>query len=141
MYESQNPHVTIEPEYAPFDDYWKKLAPQAVAGGLPDIIQMDISYLNQYAGRNQLADLKPFTESGELDVADVSENALSGGEVSGKLVAMNLGVNALQTTFDVETMKKNGIDIPSKEWTWDDMDKMGPKPKKRPANRRLCLPA
>lgn len=131
MYESQNPHVTIEPEYAPFDDYWKKLAPQAVAGGLPDIIQMDISYLNQYAGRNQLADLKPFTESGELDVADVSENALSGGEVNGKLVAMNLGVNALQTTFDVETMKKNGIDIPSKEWTWDDMDKMGAQAKEK----------
>lgn len=125
MYEEKNPNVTIEPEYAPFDDYWKKLAPQAVAGGLPDIIQMDISYLSQYAGRNQLADLKPFTESGVLDVKDVSKNALSGGEVGGKLVAMNLGVNALQTTLDVETMKKNGIDIPSKEWTWDDMDKMG----------------
>ena len=131
MYTEKNPHVTIEPEYAPFDDYWKKLAPQAVAGGLPDIIQMDISYLNQYAGRNQLADLKPFTENGVLNVADVSENALSGGEVEGKLVAMNLGVNALQTTFDVDTMKKNGIDIPSKEWTWDDMDKMGAQAKEK----------
>ncbi|WP_258168693.1 ABC transporter substrate-binding protein [Paenibacillus sp. AR247] len=125
MYEKQHPNVTIEPEYAPFDDYWKKLAPQAVAGGLPDIIQMDISYLSQYASRNQLADLKPFTDSGTLNVADVSENALKGGEVDGKLVAMNLGVNALQTTFDVETMKKNGIDIPSKDWTWDDMGKLG----------------
>ncbi|MET3851242.1 ABC transporter substrate-binding protein [Paenibacillus sp. OAE614] len=125
MYEKQHPNVTIEPEYAPFDDYWKKLAPQAVAGGLPDIIQMDISYLSQYASRNQLADLKPFTDSGTLNVADVSENALKGGEVDGKLVAMNLGVNALQTTFDVETMKNNGIDIPSKDWTWDDMGKLG----------------
>lgn len=26
MYEEQNPNVTIEPEYASFDDYWKKLA-------------------------------------------------------------------------------------------------------------------
>ncbi|WP_152398968.1 ABC transporter substrate-binding protein [Paenibacillus cellulositrophicus] len=125
MYEKQHPNVTIEPEYAPFDDYWKKLAPQAVAGGLPDIIQMDISYLSQYASRNQLADLKPFTDSGTLNVADVSENALKGGEVDGKLVALNLGVNALQTTFDVETMKENGIDIPSKDWTWDDMGKLG----------------
>jgi multiple sugar transport system substrate-binding protein len=31
MYEAQNPHVKIEPEYANFDDYWKKLAPQAAA--------------------------------------------------------------------------------------------------------------
>ncbi|GAE08490.1 predicted rhamnose oligosaccharide ABC transport system, substrate-binding component [Paenibacillus sp. JCM 10914] len=131
MYEEQNPHVTIEPEYAPFDDYWKKLAPQAVAGGLPDIIQMDISYLNQYAGRNQLADLQPFADSGALNVADVSDNALSGGVVNGKLVAMNLGVNALQTTFDVETMKKNGIHIPPQDWTWDDMDQMGAEAKEK----------
>ncbi|MEK3734456.1 MULTISPECIES: ABC transporter substrate-binding protein [Paenibacillus] len=131
MYEKQNPHVTIEPEYAPFDDYWKKLAPQAVAGGLPDIIQMDISYLNQYAGRNQLADLKPFMDSGSLNVDDISENALSGGEVDGKLVAMNLGVNALQTTFDVETMKANGIDMPPMDWTWDDMDKLGAQAKEK----------
>lgn len=131
MYENQNPHVTIEPEYAPFDDYWKKLAPQAVAGGLPDIIQMDISYLNQYAGRDQLTDLKPFIDGGLLNVDDISENALSSGEVGGKLVAMNLGVNALQMTFDVETMREHGIDMPPTDWTWDDMDKLGAQAKEK----------
>ncbi|NMO96538.1 ABC transporter substrate-binding protein [Paenibacillus lemnae] len=131
MYQDKNPHVTIEPEYAPFDDYWKKLAPQAAANGLPDIIQMDISYLNQYASRNQIADLKPFVDSGSLNLDDVSENAVKGGEVNGKLVAMTLGTNALQTTFDVETMKQNGIDIPGKEWTWEDMDKLGAQAKEK----------
>jgi len=29
MYQQKYPHVKIEPEYASFDDYWKKLAPQA----------------------------------------------------------------------------------------------------------------
>ncbi|SDD37261.1 multiple sugar transport system substrate-binding protein [Paenibacillus sp. UNCCL117] len=124
MYEKANPNVDIEAEYATFDDYWKKLAPQAAANQLPDIIQMDISYLTQYGGRNQLVDLTPFTKNGLLNVADVSASALSGGKVGDKLVAMNLGVNALQSTMDFEMLKKAGIALPSKNWTWDDMEKM-----------------
>jgi multiple sugar transport system substrate-binding protein len=124
LYKKANPHVTIESEYASFDDYWKKLAPQAAANQLPDIIQMDISYLTQYGGRGQLADLTPFTKSGALDVKNISPNALSGGEVSGKLVAMNLGVNALSMTTDLEGIKSLGITPPTKDWTWDDYEKI-----------------
>jgi multiple sugar transport system substrate-binding protein len=129
LYKKANPNVTIEAEYAPFDDYWKKLAPQAAANQLPDIIQMDISYLTQYGGRGQLADLAPFTKSGALDVKDISPNALSGGQVNGKLVAMNLGVNALSMTADMETIKKLGLPAPTKDWTWDDYDNLAAKAK------------
>src|SRR5699024_7109700 len=45
MFEDENPHITIETEYARWDDYWRKLAPQAAANELPDIIQMDLSYI------------------------------------------------------------------------------------------------
>ncbi|MDD9267434.1 ABC transporter substrate-binding protein [Paenibacillus sp. GCM10023248] len=129
MYEKQNPNVKIEAEYAPFDDYWKKLAPQASANQLPDVIQMDISYLTQYGGKNQLADMTPYTKNGLIDVSSISPNALSGGEVGGKLVAMNLGVNALSTTVDVNTFKSLGIDLPSKDWTWEDYDAIAAKAK------------
>ncbi|WP_438446068.1 ABC transporter substrate-binding protein [Gorillibacterium sp. sgz5001074] len=129
MYKQLNPHVTIEAEYAPFDDYWKKLAPQAAANQLPDIIQMDVSYLTQYGGRDQLEDLTPYIKSGSLNVADVSENALSGGKVGGKLVAMNLGVNALSTMMDTTLLKKIGVDVPKEGWTWDDLDKIAEKTK------------
>ncbi|MDR6882651.1 ABC transporter substrate-binding protein [Bacillus sp. 3255] len=129
MYEKQNPNVKIEAEYAPFDDYWKKLAPQASANQLPDVIQMDISYLTQYGGKNQLADMTPYTKNGLIDVSSISPNALSGGEVGGKLVAMNLGVNALSTTVDVNTFKSLGIDLPSKDWTWEDYEAIAAKAK------------
>ncbi|MDF2646631.1 MULTISPECIES: ABC transporter substrate-binding protein [unclassified Paenibacillus] len=129
LYEKQNPNVKIEAEYAPFDDYWKKLAPQASANQLPDVIQMDISYLSQYGGKNQLADLTPYTKNGLLDVSSISPNALSGGEVGGKLVAMNLGVNALNTTLDVNTFKSLGITVPGKDWTWEDFDAIAAKAK------------
>jgi multiple sugar transport system substrate-binding protein len=129
MYEKAHPNVKIEAEYAAFDDYWKKLAPQAAANQLPDIIQMDISYLTQYGGRNQLADLTPFTKSKILNVDDVSPNAVSGGQVGGKLVAMNLGVNALTSMMDFEMLKKAGITPPEKNWTWNDLDEITAKAK------------
>jgi multiple sugar transport system substrate-binding protein len=131
LYKAINPNVTIEAEYAPFDDYWKKLAPQAAANSLPDIIQMDISYLTQYGSRNQLADLGPFKKSGALNTADISPNALSGGEVGGKLVAMNLGVNALAMTTDMETIKSLGLTPPTNYWTWDDYEALAAKAKEK----------
>jgi multiple sugar transport system substrate-binding protein len=129
LYQQKNPNVKIEAEYAPFDDYWKKLAPQAAANQLPDIIQMDISYLTQYSERNQLADLTPYTKNNLLNVADVSKNALSGGEVGGKLFAMNLGVNALYSMIDTEALKKLNIPVPSKNWTWAEYEQMAAKAK------------
>lgn len=128
MYQQKNPNVKIEAEYASFDDYWKKLAPQAAANQLPDIIQMDLSYLTQYGSRNQLVDLTPYTKNGLLNVADVSPNVLSGGMVDGKLMAMNLGVNGLGMIVDMEMMKQAGVNVPlDKNWTWDDMDDVGAK--------------
>lgn len=131
LYQQKNPNVKIESEYAPFDDYWKKLAPQAAANQLPDVIQMDISYLTQYGERNQLVDLNPFAKKGTLDVTSVSPNTLSGGEVGGKLVAMPAGVNALTSIMDVELLKKNGIEVPPKNWTFSDLEKLAGKLKEK----------
>ncbi|MGG1516082.1 extracellular solute-binding protein [Paenibacillus oryzisoli] len=124
LYQQKNPNVKIESEYAAFDDYWKKLAPQAAANGLPDVFQMDISYLTQYGSKGQLEDLTPFTTSGVLDVKDISENNLSGGKVDGKLVAMNAGSNALGATIDSQMLKDAGVTLKD-DWTFSDLDAVG----------------
>lgn len=118
MYEEKYPHVTIEPEYASFDDYWKKLAPQAAANRLPDIVQMDISYINQYGSNGQLEDLKPYLNS-QIQVADVNENVLSTGIINEKQYGIPLGVNVLGFQYDPELLKKAGVDAIPENWTWD----------------------
>src|SRR5690625_1838986 len=94
MFEDENPHITIEAEYAGWDDYWRKLAPQAAASELPDIIQMDLSYISQYADNNQLADLTPYLEE-EIDTSEIDDNIISSGEVDGGIFGFSAGVNAL----------------------------------------------
>ncbi|MGO4539021.1 ABC transporter substrate-binding protein [Paenibacillus sp. 2TAB19] len=128
MYKSKNPHVTIEMEYANYDDYWKKLAPQAAANELPDIIQIDTQNYSQYAGRNQLADLTPYIGN-QIDVTDISQNAIDGGKLGDKLYGMNLGVNALGFNYDPALLKKAGIESIPENWTWDDYVSMAAKAK------------
>lgn len=128
MYKQQNPHVTIEVEYANFDDYWKKLAPQAAANELPDIMQMDLLYFSQYAGKGQLEDLTPFLNN-QIDVSDISENVLNGGKVGDGLYGVNLGVNALGFHYDPAVLKTIGVDAIKQDWNWDDYKALAAKAK------------
>ncbi|AIQ35393.1 sugar ABC transporter substrate-binding protein [Paenibacillus sp. FSL R5-0345] len=128
MYEAKYPNVTIEPEYASFDDYWKKLAPQAAANRLPDIVQMDISYINQYGSNGQLEDLKPYLNS-QIQVGDVNENVLSTGVINEKQYGIPLGVNVLGFQYDPELLKKAGVDSIPGNWTWDQYKEIAAKAK------------
>jgi multiple sugar transport system substrate-binding protein len=118
MYEAANPNVTIEPEYASFDDYWKKLAPQAAANRLPDIVQMDISYINQYGSNGQLEDMTSYLNK-QIQVADVNENVLSTGKIGDKQYGVPLGVNVLGFQYDPALLKKAGVESIPEDWTWD----------------------
>ncbi|GIO16109.1 putative ABC transporter substrate-binding protein YesO [Cohnella xylanilytica] len=127
MYEKLHPNVTIEPEYASFDDYWKKLAPQAAAKNLPDVIQMDISYLTQYATQGQISELQPYIDNKLIDTTNISDAAIAGGKVNDKLYAFNLGNNALLSVIDKAMLEKAGATMPAQEWTWDDFTALGDK--------------
>ena len=81
LYEERNPHVTIETEYSSHDDYWRKLAPQASANELPDIIQMDLAYISQYANNDQLTDLTPYLDE-QIDIGNFDDNIISSGKVN-----------------------------------------------------------
>lgn len=126
MYMDQNPNVKIEVEFASWDDYWQRLAPQAAANELPDIIQMDLSYLSQYAQNNQLADLTPFLDN-QIDVSNIADGVVSGGTVDDGIYGFNLGVNATGFHYDPAVLEKIGVDAIPKDWTWDDFQDMSAK--------------
>jgi len=119
LYKKANPHVTIEMEYANYDDYWKKLAPQAAANELPDIIQIDTQNYSQYAGRKQLAELSPFLGN-QIDTTNISQNAIDAGKFGDGIYGMNLGTNALAFNYDPALLAKAGVTEIDENWTWDD---------------------
>ncbi|SFK74086.1 multiple sugar transport system substrate-binding protein [Paenibacillus sp. 1_12] len=134
MYEKKNPNVKIQPEYAAYDDYWKKLVPQAAANDLPDIMQMSVAYVAQYGDKGQLEDLASYMDKGIIDKSSISDAFLKVGQYNGKQYQVTLGVNALAAIYDPQLFKAAGVNPPSKEWTWADAEAMGTKLK---ANGKL----
>ncbi|MGO4734606.1 ABC transporter substrate-binding protein [Paenibacillus sp. 2KB_22] len=134
LYKSKNPNVKIDVEYASFDDYWKKLAPQAAANQLPDIVQMDISYISQYAQNGQLEDLAPYLGN-QIKVDNVSENVISTGVINGKQYGVPAGVNVLGFQYDPALLKKAGVDAIPDNMTWESYEALG----KQAAEKGLYL--
>ncbi len=124
MYMVKNPNVTIETETTGWAGYWDKLASQAAAGNLPDIIQHDYTYLNQYVVKNLLLDLTPYVKAGKLNLSNVSESYLSSGRAKKRLYAVSLGTNATCIIYDPAILQKAGVAAPTPDWTWADFEKM-----------------
>ncbi|CQR57268.1 ABC transporter substrate-binding protein [Paenibacillus riograndensis] len=114
QYKALNPNVTFQTQFSGWDGYFDKLAVQYSAKSAPDIIQMDAAYLNDYAGRGLLADLK------EVNVENIEATTMDGGKVNGTQYAVPLGVAALGMVYDKTVVEKLGLEAPKFGWTWDD---------------------
>jgi multiple sugar transport system substrate-binding protein len=124
LYQSQNPGITIETETTGWAGYWDKLNTQAAAGNLPDLIQHDYAYIMQWAERNQLKDLGPYTQNGTIDISKIPDSALAGGRINGKLYAISLGTNAFSVAYDPAVLQKAGITIDSTKWTLKEFEEI-----------------
>ncbi|WP_160725148.1 ABC transporter substrate-binding protein [Bacillus sp. USDA818B3_A] len=124
LYEKKHPNVRIEAEFGNWDDYWKKLAPMAAASRLPDVIQMDASYLFQYGEKGQLEDLTHFMDDGTIDTQSIDKNAVSGGMIGNKLYGFTLGSNVLSVITNDKMIKEAGVVLNDETWTWDDFEKI-----------------
>lgn len=114
QYKKLNPHVNFQTQFSGWDGYFDKLAVQYSAKNAPDIIQMDAAYLNDYASRGLLGDLK------DVKVDNIEQTVLDGGKVQSVQYAMPLGVAALGMVYDKTVVEKLGLQAPEFDWTWDD---------------------
>ena len=111
MYSESNPGISFDAQFLSWDDYWAKLATSAAGHTLPDIIQMDYSYLSQYVSSGLLVDLTPYIESGVIDVSNVSQSILDAGTVDGKVYAICNGINAPCLLYNKTLTDEAGITI------------------------------
>lgn len=111
LYSTQNPGVTFDTQPAEWSDYWTKLSTLAAGNSLPECLQMDYSYLEQYVSSNLLADLTPYVESGVLDVSNVDPGILESGSVDGKLYAVCAGVNAPSLFYNKTLLDELNIEV------------------------------
>lgn len=122
LYESQNPHVNIEYEFAGFNDYFTRVSTQAAGNELACVMQQDYRYLAEWQQRGLHLDLDPFIEEGLIDVSNIPEATLASGRVGDGLYGFNLGSNSQTIILDLDAFEAAGVDLPAWDWTWEDFE-------------------
>lgn len=119
LYKEQNPGLTIDSEYLGWGDYWSRVSTQAAGGNAPDVIQMDIEYLAEYATRGVLLALDPYVGN-QLKIDDFDQAVIDNGKVDGKLYAVSAGINAGAIVYNASAYEEAGVTPPGHDTTWED---------------------
>lgn len=121
LFEEQYPNITVQTQFQSWDDYWTARATEAAGGALPDVIQMDLSYLRQYGGTNQLLDLSGQVGT-NLDVDGFDESLLQAGQIDGAQYGIPTSTNTLALFYNQDVLDQVGMEPPAEGYTWDDFD-------------------
>ena len=111
MFSEENDGVKIDGQFADGTDYWTRLATLSAGGTLPDVIQMDYLYIEQYANNELLLDLTPYLEDGTINTENVSEGILKAGEIDGKVYGICNGVNSPSLFYNKTLLDDAGIEV------------------------------
>jgi multiple sugar transport system substrate-binding protein len=112
-----HPDVKVTTDFTGWGGYWDKLATRTAGGNPPDVIQMDYSYIVEYARRGSLRvldDLVPNT----LHLAGFGPDVLDAGRIGDKLYGVNAGVNSMGLLSNLTQLKSLGFDPPTGTMTW-----------------------
>ena len=110
-YHELNPDVEVEGQFNQWNDYWQKLATDSAGDALPDVIQMDYSYIDQYVSSGQLLDLTPYIESGALDVSNIPDNIVAMGQVGDGNYGIPSGVTGSCLFYNKTATEEAGVEI------------------------------
>ncbi len=103
--------MSIDGQFADWDDYWNKLATFVAGGSVPDVLQMDYAYIDQYAKAGVLLDLSPYIESGAMDCSQIDDSVIASGTVDGGVYAICAGINSPALLYNKTLTDSIGLEI------------------------------
>ena len=113
------PNVTFNPNAQNWNNYWSLMTASAANNDLPDLMQQDYAFIEQWVEAGDLLDLTPYVESGALDLSKVPENIIETGKVGDGIYAICAGVNAPSLLYNKTLTDELGITVPDNP-TWDE---------------------
>lgn len=118
LYEKQNEHIKIVPEYSGMDGYFDKLTTQFAGGNAPDIIQYG-GNLNDFVYRDVVLPLDDYVGN-ELDISLHDQNMIDAATFDDQFYGVTLGTNAWGVLLNKTLFEEAGVPLPSRDWTWDE---------------------
>jgi multiple sugar transport system substrate-binding protein len=119
------PGAQISMELLPAgQNYFEKLQTLIAAGTPPDVFDMWEGYVQPYAANGALLELDPFFEAdAQVKKDDLLPAAFLAGSWQDKVYAFSIGFmpGPISLYYNVDHFDKAGLDHPSSDWIWDDM--------------------
>ncbi|MBQ6564236.1 MAG: extracellular solute-binding protein [Clostridia bacterium] len=113
------PNVTFNPNAQNWTNYWSLMSTYAANNDLPDLMQQDYAFIEQWVEAGDLLDLTPYVESGALDLSKVPQSIIDTGKVGDGIYAVCAGVNAPAMLYNKTLTDELGIEVPI-NLTWDE---------------------
>ncbi len=105
-------------------DFFPKVMAQIGAGDSPDMIYMHESQVTNFARLGALTSIEPFLKSSPLP-GDVSKYPIDlfrrDSAWKGELFALPVGFAVLMLRYNKTMFEKEGIKLPTDQWTWDNL--------------------
>ena len=121
LFEAEYPNIDVSTQFQAWDDYWTARSTEAAGQTLPDVLQMDLAYIHQYASNNQVLDLSGQVgvnlETGEIDEAVLASGSLDGGQFG-----IPTSTNTLGMVYHEDLLEQVGVEPPAEGLTWDEYD-------------------
>ena len=73
------PNITFNLNAQSWNNYWALMSTYAANNDLPDVMQQDYAYIEQWVEAGDLLDLTPYVESGALDLSTMPESVIATG--------------------------------------------------------------
>lgn len=114
------PNVKFNLNAQTWNDYWAQMTSFSSSDTLPDLMQQDYAYFEQWVEAGDLLDLTPYVESGALDLSRLPESIVNTGVSSsdGHIYAVCAGMNAPAFCYNKTLTDELGIEVPD-NMTWD----------------------
>ena len=112
------PNITFNLNAQSWNNYWALMSTYAANNDLPDVMQQDYAYIEQWVEAGDLLDLTPYVESGALDLSTMPESVIATGKVGDGLYAVCCAVNAPALLYNKTLTDSLNIEVPQ-NLTWD----------------------
>lgn len=117
-YERAHAGVTIDARFTGYADYWDKLATQVAGGDPPDVFQLELVRLNEYAARGVV---RPLDDLVPDLVAALEPDVKASCTYDGRVYFLPTGLSVTPgLTIDRDAVQRLGLDLPAADWTMAD---------------------
>lgn len=121
LFEAEYPNITVQTSFVAWDGYWTARNTEAAGGSLPDVMQMDLSYLRQYGSTEQLLNLDGQVGTA-LDIDGIDDSLLGSGQLDGSQYGIPTSTNTLALFYNPEILTQLGVEPLADDYTWEDYD-------------------